>query len=156
MLGYWNRSDATAKAIRNAVRRHFASWRPEPEPRRTIPLDPAPARARRNSGPLCEIDYARSLSYAWGLLHQAGRGRVTQRQFAVAYAFLEHALTLAQDMHYPHGQARIHHAYATMHAVADRPQLARGHLQTALTMFEGLGASPEAARARQLLAQLGP
>lgn len=85
-------ADRTFEAIRNAVRRHFASWRPDSEPHRPIPLDTGATRAHRNSGPLCEIDDARSLSYAWGLLHQAGRGRVPQRQFAAAYHFLEQAL----------------------------------------------------------------
>lgn len=85
--------DHTFEAIRNAIRRHFSAWQPPSDHPTPVSQDrDAPARARKPSGPLCEIDDPRSLSYAWGLLHLAGRGRVPQRQFTAAFNFLELAL----------------------------------------------------------------
>src|SRR5262245_41133041 len=63
--------DRRYDAILGAVRKHFRAWKPAA----SLPAPPAvgePTRARRGSGPLCEIGDARELSYVWGLLLHAG------------------------------------------------------------------------------------
>src|SRR5262249_52340002 len=84
--------DRRYDAILGAVRKHFRAWKPAtdlPSP----PAVPEPARARRGSGPLCEIGDARELSYVWGLLLQAGVEGLPARRLSAAADDLVRTLT---------------------------------------------------------------
>jgi hypothetical protein len=77
--------DRRFDAILGAVKRHFRNWRPAT----VAELAEAPAaRARRGSGPLSEIEDARELSYAWGLLQLAGSDGIPQVRMKAAVADL--------------------------------------------------------------------
>jgi tetratricopeptide (TPR) repeat protein len=79
----------------------------------------------------------------------ARRGR-----WAEARGAIEEGLSLARQMSYPYGEARLLLASGELHAQAGQPEPPRKRLEAALAIFRRLGARKDMERVEQLLAAL--
>src|SRR5579885_165457 len=77
---------------------------------------------------------------------------IRQRRWEEATVSLEEGLELARAMPYPYAEGRLLHVYGEMHVQKGEAELACGHLETALAIFQRLGARKDAERVEQALA----
>jgi tetratricopeptide (TPR) repeat protein/transcriptional regulator with XRE-family HTH domain len=70
---------------------------------------------------------------------------------AEAVRALDEGLALARRMGYPYAEGRLLHVYGSLHARMGQPTQAQESLESALAVFERLGARQDVERARQAL-----
>jgi DNA-binding CsgD family transcriptional regulator len=123
-------------------------------------MDRFDAAARAGQQPLAQewadelSEFADGTDWAWARA-TAAYGRALLAAPDAAPALFETALTHQATAERPYERARTHLAYGELLRRSQRRVDARTHLRTAITLFDDLGAEPDAARARRELRASG-